>query len=220
MEIEELKRVIEYTSVKQGATTGGVKSVCTQAMLHKFRAAVVNSGYVNECFKTMRNDNNVLLVATAGFPTGGASQRAKIYEAIVAGEGGAKEIDVVLNLGYLKDRRNKEVTNEVRGLVRNTKGLCDIKVIIEAPVLTEEEIARACNICVEEGAAFIKTATGFFGDTTVDMVKTIKKIVGNNIKIKAAGGINDIETAMAMIKAGADTIGTSTLYKFDEYKED
>ncbi len=216
MEIEELKSVIEYTSVKQGATTGGVKSVCTQAMLNKFRAAVVNSSYVNECFKTMRNDDHVLLVSTAGFPTGGASQRAKIYEAIVAGEEGAKEIDFMLNLGYLKDRRNKEVTNEIRGIVRNTKGLCDIKVIIEAPVLTEEEIKRVCDICVNEGAAFIKTGTGFSGPTTVDMVKTIKKIVGNNIKIKAAGGINDVETAMAMIKAGADTIATSTLYKFDE----
>lgn len=214
--VELSSRVIEYTSVKQGATVGGIKSLCNQAMLHKYRGVCVNSGYVDESFKLLRHNDEMVLVSTAGFPTGGGSVKAKVYEAIVAGEQGAKEIDYVINLGFLKDRRNKELTNEVRSIVRNTKGLCDVKIIIEAPVLTEEEIVRVSNLCVEEGAAFIKTATGFNGETTPEMVKLIRKHVGDKIKIKAAGGIRDLETVEAMLRAGADTIGTSTLIKFED----
>ena len=214
--VELNSRVIEYTSVKQGATVGGIKSLCNQAMLHKYRGVCINSGYVDECFKLMRHNDEMIIAATAGFPTGGGSVKAKVYEAIVAGEQGAKEIDYVINLGFLKDRRNKELTNEIRSIVRNTKGLCDVKIIIEAPVLTEEEIVRVSNIAVEEGAAFIKTATGFNGETTPEMVKRIRKAVDDKIKIKAAGGIRDLETVEAMLRAGADTIGTSTLIKFDE----
>lgn len=214
--VELNSRVIEYTSVKQGATVGGIKSLCNQAMLHKFRGVCINSGYVDEAFKLMRHNEDMIIVSTAGFPTGGGSVKAKVYEAIVAGEQGAREIDYMINLAYLKDRRNKEMTNEIRNIVRNTKGLCEVKIIIEAPVLTEEEIARVSNVCVEEGAAFIKTATGFNGETTPEMVKKIRKLVGDKIKIKAAGGIRDLEAVEAMLRAGADTIGTSTLIKFDE----
>ena len=214
--VELSSRVIEFTSVKQGATVGGIKSLCNQAMLHKYRGVCINSGYVDEAFKILRNNENVIIVSTAGFPTGGGSQKAKIYEAIVAGEQGAKEVDYMINLGFLKDRRNKELTQEIKGIVRNTKGLCDVKVIIEAPVLTEEEIVRVSNICVEEGAAFIKTATGFSGDTTPEMVKTIRKHVGDKIKIKASGGIRDLEAVRAMLRAGADTIGTSTMIEFED----
>ena len=158
----------------------------------------------------------MFIVSTAGFPTGGGSFNAKVYEAIKAAEEGAREIDFVLNLGFLKERKDKEVRNEIKHAVRNTKGLAEVKIIIEAPLLTQEEIVRACTIAVEEGAAYIKTATGFNGETTEDMVKLIRKTVGNNAKIKAAGGIRDMEAVKAMLKAGADTIGTSTLIKFDE----
>lgn len=214
--MEELSKVIEYTSVKSTTTVGDVRSLCKQALINKYRAVCVNSGFVRFCQEEFKSNDDVLIVSTAGFPTGGGSFNAKVYEAIKAAEEGAREIDFVLNLGFLKERKDKEVRNEIKHAVRNTKGLAEVKIIIEAPLLTQEEIVRACTIAVEEGAAYIKTATGFNGETTEDMVKLIKKTVGNNAKIKAAGGIRDVETVKAMLKAGADTIGTSTLIKFDE----
>ncbi len=214
--MEDLSKVIEYTAVKFGTTTGDVRSLCKQAILNKYRAVCVNSGFIKICYEELRNHPEVLIVSTAGFPTGAGSYKAKIYEAIYAAEEGAKEIDFVPNIGLLKDRKDKELRDEIRGVVRNNAGLADVKIIVEAPILTPEELVRICNMAAEEGAAYIKTATGFNGDTTVDMVKNIKKIVGNKCKIKAAGGIKDVETVKAMLKAGADTIGTSTLIKFDE----
>ncbi|MCI8285636.1 MAG: deoxyribose-phosphate aldolase [Firmicutes bacterium] len=214
--MEELSKVIEYTSVKSTTTAGDVRSLCKQALINKYRAVCVNSGFVRFCQEEFKSNDDVLIVSTAGFPTGGGSFNAKVYEAIKAAEEGAREIDFVLNLGFLKERKDKEVRNEIKHAVRNTKGLAEVKIIIEAPLLTQEEIVRACTIAVEEGAAYIKTATGFNGETTEDMVKLIRKTVGNNAKIKAAGGIRDMEAVKTMLKAGADTIGTSTLIKFDE----
>ncbi len=214
--MESLRNIIEYTNVKQGARAGDVRSLCKQAKLNKFRAVCVNSGFIRFCYEELRNNPEIIMVSTAGFPTGGGSLKAKVYEAIFAAEEGAKEIDYMLNIGFLKERKDKEIRDEIKSVVRNTKGLAEVKIIIEAPVLTPEEIVRACNIAAEEGAAYIKTATGFNGDTTTDMVKLIKKTVGKQCKIKAAGGIRDEETVKAMLKAGADTIGTSTLIEFED----
>ena len=116
----------------------------------------------------------------------------------------------------MKERKDKDVRDELKNLVMNTRGLAEVKVIIEAPILTEEETVRASNLVLESGAAYIKTATGFNGETSPEIVKLIRKTVGDKIKIKAAGGIRDAETVKAMLKAGADTIGTSSLIKFDE----
>ena len=214
--MEELSRIIEYTNVKGTASTGDIRRLCKQAVINKYRAVCVNSGFIHICYEELRNNPEILIVTTAGFPLGSGSRKAKIYEGIFAAEEGAKEIDFVMSVGLLKERKDKEVRDEIKNLVMNTRGLADIKVIIEAPILTEEEIARASAIVAEAGAAFIKTATGFNGDTTVDMVKLIRKTVGAQIKIKAAGGIRDLDTVKAMLNAGADTIGTSTLIKFDE----
>lgn len=214
--MEELSKVIEYTGVKSGTTVGDVRSLCKQALINNYRAVCTNSGFVKICYEELRNHPEVLIVSTAGFPTGGGSYKAKIYEAIFAAEECAKEIDFVANIGLLKDRKDKELRTEIRDVVRNTKGLADVKIIVEAPLLTPEELVRICTMAAEEEAAFIKTATGFNGDTTVDMVKSIKNIVGNKVKITAAGGIKDVETVKAMLKAGATTIGTSSLIKFED----
>ena len=214
--MEDLSKVIEYTAVKFGTTTGDVRILCKQAIMNNYRAVCVNSGFVKICYEELRKYPEVLIVSTAGFPTGASSNEAKIFEAIRAAERGAKEIDFVPNIGLLKDRKDKELREEIKGVVRNTAGIADVKIIVEAPVLTPEELVRICTISAEEGAAYIKTATGFNGDTTVDMVKNIKKIVGSKCKIKAAGGIKDAATVREMLKAGADVIGTSTLIKFDD----
>ncbi|MGN1349428.1 MAG: deoxyribose-phosphate aldolase [Anaerovoracaceae bacterium] len=214
--MEDLNKVIEYTSVKFGTTPGDARSLCKQALINGYRAVCVNSGFVKVCYEELKNHPEVLIVSTAGFPTGASSYRAKIYEAICAAEEGAKEIDFMINLGLLKDRKDKELRDEIKGVVRNTAGMADVKIIVEAPLLTPEELVRVCTIAAEEKAAWIKTATGFNGDTTVDMVKGIKKIVGKQCKIKAAGGIRDIETAKEMLKAGATSIGTSSLLKFED----
>ncbi len=214
--MEELSRVIEYTSVKSTTTVGDVRSLCKQAMINKYRAVCVNSGFIRFCEEEFKNGTDVLIVSTAGFPTGGGSFMSKVYEAIKAAEEGASEIDFCINIGFLKDRKDKEVRSEIKQVVRNTAGLAQVKIIIEAPLLTNEEIVRASTIAAEENAAYIKTATGFNGGTTEDMVRLIRKTVGKDVRIKAAGGIKDVETVKAMLKAGADTIGTSTLIRFDE----
>jgi deoxyribose-phosphate aldolase len=214
--MEDLSKVIEYTKVKFATTPGDVRSLCKQAIINKYRAVCVNSGFVRICYEELRKNPEVLIVATAGFPTGAGSNRAKIFEAITAAEEGAREIDFVPNIGLIKDRKDKDLRDEIKGVVRNTAGLAEVKIIVEAPLLTPEELVRVINIALEENAAYIKTATGFNGDTTVDMVKNIKKIVGKQAKIKAAGGIKDVETVKEMLKAGANTIGTSTLINFDE----
>lgn len=214
--LEELSKVIEFTNVKKTAGVGDIRSLCKQAMINKYRAVCVNSGFIRFCLEEFRSNRDVTIVSTAGFPGGGGSMKAKVYEAIFAAEEGAKEIDFMINVGFLKERKDREVRDEIKHVVRNTKGLAQCKIIIEAPILTPEEIVRVSTIAAEEGADYIKTASGFEGPTTVDMVKLIKKTVGNQCKIKAAGGIKDVETVKAMLRAGADTIGTSTLIKFDE----
>lgn len=214
--MENLSSVIEYTNVKKTATIGDIRSLCKQAMINHYRAVCVNSGFVRYCLEEFKSNRDIVIVSTAGFPAGGGSFKAKIYEAISAAEEGAREIDFMINVGLLKERKDKEVREEIRHVVRNTKGLAQCKIIIEAPLLTQEEIVRVSQMAVEEGADYIKTASGFDGPTTVDMVKLIRKTVGKNCKIKAAGGIRDAKTVEEMIRAGADTIGTSTLIKFDE----
>lgn len=208
--------IIELTNVKPLATVSDIRSLCKKALQNKYRAVCVNSGYIRTCFEELKNHPEVLIVTTAGFPTGAGSYKAKIYEGIFAAEEGAKEVDFVLNLGYIKERKDKETRTEIRGIVGNTKGLADVKVILEAPVLTEEEIVRVSTIAAEEGVAYIKTATGFSGSTTPEMVKTIKRAIGTQCKIKAAGGIRDKSAVMEMVRAGADLIGTSTVIDMNE----
>ena len=214
--MEEFSKVIEYTSVKKTTTVGDVRSLCKQALINNYRAVCVNSGFVRFCLEEFRSNRDIVIVSTAGFPGGGGSLKSKVYEAIFAAEEGAKEVDYMINIGFVKDRKDKEIRDEIRSLVRNTKGLAESKVIIEAPLLTSEEIVRISTIAAEEGASYIKTASGFEGPTTPDMVKLIRKTVGDACKIKAAGGIRDLAAVKEMIRAGADTIGTSTLIKFDE----
>ncbi len=214
--MDELSKTIEYTGVKIDTTPGDVRSLCKQAQINKYRAICINSGYIGVAFEELKDVDDVIIVCTAGFPVGGASREAKIYEAIRASERGAREIDFMVNIGNLKDRKDKETKGEIKDIVRNTKGLSEVKIVIEAPILTQEEISRVCNMAVEEGAAYIVAATGFNGAVTVDMVKNIRSIVGDKIKIKAAGGIEDVETAKAMLRAGADTIGTGKVLKFED----
>ena len=206
--MKDLNKVIEYTNVKKGATIGDIRSLCKQAMINDYRAVCVNSGYVRYCLEEFKSNRDIVIVSTAGFPGGGGSFKAA--------EEGAREIDFMINVGFLKERKDKEVREEIRHVVRNTKGLAQCKIIIEAPLLTPEEIVRVSQMAVEEGADYIKTASGFEGPTTPDMVKLIRKTVGKNCKIKAAGGIRDAKAVEEMIRAGADTIGTSTLIKFED----
>ena len=217
--MDNLTQIIDLTNVKPDAGIGDIKSLCTQALLHKFRAVCVNSAFVEPCYKELRQHPEIVIVSTAGFPFGSASVRAKVYEAIVAGEQNAAEIDYVLNIGYIKERKDKETRTEIKQIIRNTSGLCKVKLIIEAPVLTEEEIFRVTTMAAEEGAYCIKTATGFHGATTEKMVKTVRKALAGQKKeepvlIKAAGGIKTPADVNTMLKAGADLIGTSTIIEF------
>lgn len=214
--MDEISKVIEYTKTDFGATPGDIRSLCRQAIINNYKAVCVNSGFVKLCYEELRKNPEIMIVSAASFPHGASSLRAKVYEAICAAEEGAKEIDFIPNLGLLKDRKDKELRDEIKGVIRNTAGMAEVKIIVEAPLLTAEELVRLCNMAAEENAAYISTCTGLNGDVTVDLVKGIRKIVGKKCKIKAAGGINDEAAVREMLKAGANVIGTSSLIKFED----
>ncbi|MFA5514614.1 MAG: deoxyribose-phosphate aldolase, partial [Sphaerochaetaceae bacterium] len=145
-----------------------------------------------------------------GFPLGAMVCEAKAFEAKVAVEQGADEIDMVINIGFLKDKKDKEVEEEIRR-VREACADKTLKVIIEAALLTQEEKIRACEIAVRAKADFVKTSTGFStSGATVEDVELMRKTVGSEVGVKAAGGIRSYEQAVAMIKAGANRIGASS----------
>ena len=214
--MEDLNKIVEYSKLKFAATPGDVRSLCKQAIMNRYRGVCVNSGFVRICYEELKKNPEIIIVSATSFPNGASSYRSKIYEAICAAEEGAKEIDFAVNVGLVKDRKDKELRDEIKGVVRNTEGMAKVRAIVEAPVLTAEELVRVCNIAAEEEAAYIMTATGFNGNTTVDMVKDIKKIVGKRCLIKAYGGIDDAETVKEMVKAGAAIVGTDTIIKFEE----
>jgi deoxyribose-phosphate aldolase len=135
---------------------------------------------------------------------------AKVFETKRAIELGSDEIDMVINIGYIKDKKYENVKADIESVVEAAKGRV-VKVILETCLLTEEEIIKACKLSLEAGANFVKTSTGFSsGGATIENVKLMKKVVGKKAKVKASGGVRNYETAMQMIKAGADRIGTSS----------
>jgi len=204
----ELARRIEHTGISADATAKDIEKLCAEAREHGFYAVCVNGSRV-QFARHLLEETPVKVVASAGFPFGAMSSDAKRFETEAAVDDGAHEIDVVLNIGRLKDGDDNFVLRELRDVVEAADER-PVKVILETCLLTDEEKVRACRLAVEAGAHFVKTSTGLStGGATIEDVKLLRATVGPEFGVKASGGIRDAKTALAMIAAGATRLGTS-----------
>ena len=210
--------MIDSTNVKATATKSEIETLCKEAARYGFRCAVVNPVYVKFAAKLLE-DSKVKVCSTVGFPFGTSLSEVKAFEAIKAVENGAEELDMVINLSALKSGDYELVKQDIAAVV-DVKRLFKeaiVKVIIETAYLTDEEKIIACKLVKEAGADFVKTSTGFFGKgATVEDVRLMRQTVGKEMGVKAAGGIRTYADVVAMIKAGANRIGTSTAVQIIE----
>ena len=205
----ELARFIDHTLLKAEAVARDIEQLCTEARQYRFQAVCVNSLRVAQACHFLE-DSDVKVSCVVGFPHGAMSGDVKRFEAEAGIDDGAQEIDVVLNIGRLKEGDDKYVLRELRDVVEAADERT-VKVILETCLLTREEKIRACQLVVASGAHFVKTSTGFStGGATVEDVKLLRETVGPKFGVKAAGGIRDAATALAMIEAGATRLGTSS----------
>lgn len=204
-----ISKYIEHTLLKSTATEREIINLCQEAIENNFHAVCLNSCYV-ALAKQLLNDTDIKISAVVGFPLGAMSTEAKVFEAKKAVEDGADEIDMVMNIGFLKSKNHVLVFKDIRD-VKIAIGRTPLKVIIEISELNKNEVIKICDICKDAKVDFIKTSTGYSkAGATLTAVKIIKKTVRDDVKIKASGGIKDYDTAIKYIEAGADRIGTSS----------
>lgn len=203
-----IAKMIDHTLLKAEAKSEDIKRICAEAREYGFASVCVNSCYAKLVSDELK-DSGVETCCVVGFPLGAMVTRAKAYEAKCAVEDGADEIDMVINIGALKEGSDALVEEDIRAVVEASKPAI-VKVIIETCLLTDEEKVRACELSEKAGAAFVKTSTGFSkaGANAAD-VALMKKTVGDRLQVKAAGGIHTPEQAAELIAAGADRIGAS-----------
>ena len=206
----ELNKYIDHTLLKPVASKKQITKLCAEAKKYKFASVCVNPYYVSLCKKLLKK-TKVKVCTVIGFPLGQMTTEAKVEEAADAIGNGAKEVDMVLNIAALKDKKLTYVIDEIKRIKR----VCQhynviLKVIIETCLLTRQEKINACRCVSRAKADFIKTSTGFStGGATIEDVKLLRKYTAKSIKVKASGGIRTRKDAIAMIKAGADRLGTS-----------
>lgn len=206
---EGIASVIDHTLLSPQATEAEIKQLCKEAMEHEFATVCVNGCWVEYCVNRLRK-SDVNVGVTVGFPLGAMSTDSKAFEAKEAVMAGATEVDMVINVGYLKGHDDDLVQHDI-AMVKKVCGTATLKVIIETSLLTDEQKVRACRLAKASGADFVKTSTGFGGGgATVEDIKLMRKTVGPDLGIKASGGIRSYEDAKAMLEAGATRIGTSS----------
>lgn len=203
--------MIDHTLIKPDATESEVAQLCGEAKKYGFGCVCVNLVYVSLAVSLLEG-TDVKVSSTVGFPFGSTLPEVKAFEAEQAIERGARELDMVINVGALKSGNRELVKRDIEAVVRVARahGNIKVKVIIETGRLTDEEKVAACKIVEEAGADFVKTSTGLVGGATVEDVRLMRRSVGAPMGVKAAGGIRTLSDALAMIDAGASRIGTST----------
>ncbi len=210
MNRQELARYIDHTLLKPEATPDAVVQVCREAVTYHFAAVCVNPVFVPLAAKELAG-SDVAVCSVVGFPLGATSTASKVCETELAVAKGATEIDMVIPVGLLKAGKTAEVRGDIAAVAAACHGQGAIlKVILETALLTDDEKVIACRLCQEAGADFVKTSTGFStaGATAAD-IALMRKTVGPDMGVKAAGGIHNYAEAMAMIEAGATRIGAS-----------
>lgn len=217
MDMKEILKHVDYTLLLQGATWEEIKQICDDAMKYETASVCIAPSYVKQAAEYMGDKMAVCTVI--GFPNGYMTTKAKEFETKDALENGASEIDMVINIGWLKDKKYDLIENEIRAL----KAVCKdkiLKVIIETCFLTDEEKIKMCEIVTNAGADYIKTSTGFGGaGATFDDIKLFSQHIGPNVKMKAAGGISSMEDAEKFLELGADRLGTSRIIKIVKNEE-
>ncbi len=206
----DIAKYIDYTLLKATATPADIEKLCKEALEYGFYSVCVNSGYVPLAAEQLKG-SKVNVCTVVGFPLGAMSTQAKLYETSVALSQGAQEIDMVLNVGLFLSGNVAKVLDEI-ALLKQETGDRVLKVIIETCYLNDDQKRLASQVCVDAGADFVKTSTGFgTGGATLADVQLIREIVGNRAKIKASGGIRDKQTALQYISLGVDRIGASAI---------
>ena len=208
-------KLFDHTILKADATRKDVKRVCDEAMAYSFCSVCVNSYYV-PYVANLLHGSDVKICSVVGFPLGAMSTRAKALEAKIVVMDGADEIDMVINVGALKDRDYSVVLEDIKA-VKEACGEHILKVIIETCLLTDDEKVKACELAKEAGADFVKTSTGFgSAGANVEDVRLMRETVGPDMGVKASGGIHDKEFAKELVDAGANRLGTSATIEIVE----
>lgn len=215
--MKEILKHVDHTLLLQGATWEEIKQICDDAMKYETASVCIAPSYVKQAAEYM--GDKMVVCTVIGFPNGYMTTKAKEFETKDALENGASEIDMVINIGWLKDKKYDLIENEIRAL----KAVCKdkiLKVIIETCFLTDEEKIKMCEIVTNAGADYIKTSTGFGGaGATFDDIKLFSQHIGPNVKMKAAGGISSLDDAEKFLALGADRLGTSRIIKLVKQEE-
>lgn len=211
MDREEILNKVDHTLLAQTATWEEIREILDDAMKYHTASACIPAAYVKQAAEYVQG--RLPICTVIGFPNGYHTTAVKVFETKDAVANGASEIDMVINIGFLKDKRYEEIEEEIRQVHAACEGRI-LKVIIETCLLTEEEKIKMCEIVTKAGAEFIKTSTGFStGGATFEDVELMRKYVGANVKVKAAGGIASFADAEKFVDLGADRLGTSRLIK-------
>jgi len=221
MNREELAKYIDHTNLKPYATREDIKKLCEEAKKYGFYAVCVNPYRVKDA-KEFLKGSDIKIASVVGFPLGATFTETKVQEALMAIHSGAQEIDMVMNIGALKDGNYEFVEADIREVVEAVHPVgVKVKVIIETCYLTKDEIVKACQLAKRAGADFVKTSTGFgTAGAKVEDVKLMREVVGEEMGVKAAGGIHTAKEAIEMIEAGANRIGASRSVQIIESMED
>lgn len=206
---ENMAGYIDHTLLKPEATEAQIEELCREAIKFSFFSVCINPSYVKTAVQALQG-SPVKVCCVVGFPLGATTTAAKAFEAAEAVENGAAEIDMVIHIGALKEKKEDYVTADIAAVVKAAAG-CPVKVIIETGLLTEDEKVLACNLAKKAGASYVKTSTGFGpGGATVADIMLMRETVGPKLGVKASGGVRDLDSALQMIEAGATRIGTSS----------
>ena len=217
MKIQDILKTVDHTLLKQTATWEEIRNLCEEGMQYGTASVCIPPCFVKRAAAYLQGRLPVCTVI--GFPNGYSTSASKVFEAREAVENGADEVDMVINLGLVKDKRDDLLLQEIR-LVKEACGDKILKVIVETCLLNEEEKVRMCRVVTESGADFIKTSTGFSSaGATFEDIRLFKENVGEDVKIKAAGGISSLEDAEKFISLGADRLGTSRIVKLAKAME-
>ena len=217
MNVNEILKHVDHTLLLQGATREEIQQICDDGIKYQTASVCIPPCHVKQASEYVQG--KVAICTVIGFPNGNMTTKTKEFETKDAIENGADEIDMVINIGWLKDRKYQDVEQEIRTL-KEACGDRILKVIIETCLLTEEEKIKMCELVTNAGADYIKTSTGFStGGAIFDDIRLFAKHVGEGVKIKAAGGISSMDDAEKFLALGADRLGTSRIVKIVKKEE-
>jgi deoxyribose-phosphate aldolase len=202
----DIASYIDHALLNPSATSKDVEQCCHQAIQYRFPTVCVYPNVVKQASELLHNQK-IKVCTVISFPTGATTSSVKLYEAQEAVENGAEELDIVINLGWLKAGKSDDIYREIAQICQETNVL--VKAILETNLLTPTEKRLAAEICMDAGVDFLKTNTGWFGGVTVEDVKLLQKITKGKVGIKASGGIRNLQQALQLIEAGATRLGTS-----------